>query len=173
MKNIPDETIDCIICDLPYGTTAHKWDCVIPFEPMWNAYRRIIKKVNRVLYNDPKSTYRKSQGYGGGKNVLNSGKEYLQEYENYPTNILKYPRDKNNIHPTQKPVDLIRYLIRTYTSKGDLVLDNCAGSGTTIIAAILEERHFIGFEINEDYYNKAAERIENLIIEKEIQSYKA
>ena len=240
MKDIPDGTVDCIICDLPYGTTAHKWDCVIPFEPMWDAYRRIIKKdgvivlfatqpftsmlissnlkdyryswiwekntptgflnanyaplkltedicvfspfttvgslsknpiryypqgikeVNRVLYNDPKSTYRKSQGYGGGKNVLNSGKEYVQRYEGYPTNLLKYPRDRNNIHPTQKPVELIRYLIRTYTSKGDLVLDNCVGSGTTLVAAILEGRHYIGYEINEDYYNLACKRIKDL-----------
>ena len=75
--------------------------------------------------------------------------------------MLKFNRDKSKIHPTQKPVDLIAYLIRTYTNEGELVLDNCMGSGTTAIACIKERRHFIGFELNKEYYEKSLKRIEN------------
>ena len=81
--------------------------------------------------------------------------------ERYPTSVLKFNRDKSKIHPTQKPVDLIAYLVRTYTNEGDTVLDNCMGSGTTAIACIKEKRHFIGFELNEEYYNKACKRIKD------------
>lgn len=242
MKMMQNESVDLILCDLPYGTTSHKWDSVIPFDELWEAYRRIIKKdgvivlfatqpftsslissnlkdyrynwiwqkdsptgflnanyaplkmtedicvfapystvgslskhpiryypqgvrlVNRQKHNDPNSTFRSSQGYTVGGNKLNSNTAYIQKYENYPTNILKFARDKNNIHPTQKPLELIRYLVRTYSKKGDIVLDNCMGSGTTIIAAIMEERHFIGFELNTKYFEDACKRIESAII---------
>ena len=81
--------------------------------------------------------------------------------ERYPTDIVYYKRDKDKIHPTQKPVALIQYLIRTYTNEGDLVLDNCSGSGTTAIACIKEKRNFICFEKDETYWKKSVERVEN------------
>lgn len=239
MKQIQDGTIDCIITDLPYGTTCCPWDCVIPFEPMWNEFRRVINRngiialfatqpfttaliasnmneyryswvwekdspngflnanyaplkitedicifapfstvgslsknpikynpqgvkiVNRKKRNNPNSTYRASQGYKVGGNKLNSDEEYTQKYEGYPTNILRFKRDINSFHPTQKPVDLIRYLILTYTDMGGVVLDATIGSGTTAIAAIREKRHFIGFELNNEYFEKACKRIKD------------
>ena len=79
----------------------------------------------------------------------------------YPINIIEFKRDKERLHPTQKPVELIRYLIRTYTNEGETVLDNCMGSGTTAIACLREHRHFIGFELNKEFYEKACERVRN------------
>jgi DNA modification methylase len=84
-----------------------------------------------------------------------------QEYENYPCDVLRFNRDLNIFHPTQKPIELFEYLIRTYTSKNEVVLDNCMGSGTTAIACINTERQFIGFETNKEYYEKSLKRIEN------------
>ena len=78
----------------------------------------------------------------------------------FPVNLLEFIRDKEKIHPTQKPVALIQYLIRTYSNEGDTILDNCIGSGTTAIAAIRENRNFIGFELNKEYYDKACKRIQ-------------
>lgn len=100
--------------------------------------------------NNTSKNYGKQRGY-----VLNNndGNHY------YPTDILQFKRDANKMHPTQKPVDLIRYLVRTYTNEGDIVLDNCMGSGTTAIACIKEKRHFIGFEINKEYFDRAQRRI--------------
>jgi site-specific DNA-methyltransferase (adenine-specific) len=80
--------------------------------------------------------------------------------ERFPNDIIFFKRDKEKIHPTQKPVDLIRYLVRTYTNVGGCVLDNCMGSGTTAIACIREKRNFIGFELNKEYYDKACKRIQ-------------
>jgi site-specific DNA-methyltransferase (adenine-specific) len=79
----------------------------------------------------------------------------------YPIDIIQYNKDRDTFHPTQKPVDLLRYLVLTYTNEGDTVLDNCMGSGTTAIACIKEKRHFIGFELNKEYYEKAVRRIRN------------
>ncbi len=79
----------------------------------------------------------------------------------YPIDIIQYNKDRDTFHPTQKPVDLLRYLVLTYTNEGDTVLDNCIGSGTTAIACIKEKRHFIGFELNKEYYDKACKRIRN------------
>ena len=76
------------------------------------------------------------------------------------SNILEFGRDSDTFHPTQKPVDLLRYLVRTYSNEGDTILDNCMGSGTTAVACIKEKRHFIGFELNKDYYDKACQRID-------------
>lgn len=237
MRRIPDGSVDCIITDLPYGTTSCQWDSVIPFEPLWEQYRRIIAKhgvivlfstqpfttaliasnlaeyryswiwvkdspngflnanyaplkitedinvfapystvgslsknpikynpqgvtkVNRTKRNNPNSTYRASQGYSVGGNKLNSDVEYIQKYEGYPTNLLRFARDKNTLHPTQKPVDLLRYLILTYTEVGGVVLDSCIGSGTTCVAAVIEKRHYIGFETNKEYFEIAKKRI--------------
>lgn len=237
MKMIPDGSVDCIICDLPYETTCNSWDSIIPFGRLWEQYERIIRDdgvialfatqpfttkliasnmalwrynwiwekdvangflnvsyaplkqtedicvfskgtigslsknpiryypqgvrlVNRTKRNNPNNKYRASQGHKSLGNALNSDSTYSQKYENYPNNILFVPHDKNTFHPTQKPLDLLRYLVLTYSNEGDLILDNCMGSGTTAIACIREKRHFIGFELNEEYYKKSLERIE-------------
>ena len=106
------------------------------------------------------------QGRGNSlaqKNERNN--EYIQEFTNYPRNILDFKRDKPQLHPTQKPVELFEYLIKTYTNEGDLVLDNCIGSGTTAIASINTNRKFIGIEKDEKYFNIAKERIEDRLNE--------
>lgn len=225
MKRIPDGSVDCVICDLPYGTAACKWDSCIPFDKLWAEYKRIRKPNAPILLfgSEPFSTmirmsnlsefrydwiWEKSQGanfvhakikplkihetisvfYGDTKTIFNpqglrpchkvksnSAKfgtnvrdwnhadEYVQEWENYPTSILRYsnPAGRDRFHPTQKPVALIQYLIRTYPNEGDTILDNCMGSGTTAIAAIREKRNFIGFEKSEEYWRKSMERIRN------------
>lgn len=89
--------------------------------------------------------------------------EYIQEYKNYPKSVLEIKKEVKNIHPTQKPVELFEYLIRTYTNKNELVLDNCIGSGTTAIACINSSRNYIGFEVNNKYFNLANERISEYI----------
>ena len=85
---------------------------------------------------------------------------FTQTQTDYPRQLLKFDKDPDSFHPTQKPVDLLRYLIRTYSNEGDTILDNCMGSGTTAVACIREKRHFIGFELNADYYDKACKRID-------------
>ena len=224
MKRIPDGSVDCVICDLPYGTTACAWDSVIPFDKLWEQYRRIIKRNAPIVLfgNEPFSTFLRVSNIKNWKydwiwdkkmkvGFLNAKKRPLKQYENisvfsygdciynpqmtkglfrnkksydnregngdgvyrkfgnidvkndiyYPSNILEYSNaaQKGKIHPTQKPVALIQYLIRTYSNEGDTILDNCSGSGTTAIAAIREKRNFIGFELNKEYYDKACKRI--------------
>lgn len=240
MKRIDDASVDCIICDLPYGTTCCKWDSVIPFEPLWEQYRRITKpnaaivlfciepftaalvmsnvKEYRekltwekhkpsnignakymhlkytediVVFSRGKCTFnpqmqprisdrvREAQK-GNSKQWRTNRKEtgevsFATQYEprdwhsfdadkKYPSNVFYFPSVVSNSHekcdhPTQKPVDLIRYLVLTYTNEGDTVLDNCMGSGTTAIACIKEKRHFIGFELNKEYFDIAQRRI--------------
>ena len=230
MKRIPDESVDCVICDLPYGTTRNKWDSMIPLDKIWEQYKRITKRNAAiclfgqqpftsilVMSNLPMFKYEwiweKEQGTGiynanyaplkihesvlvfsqsaacFVKNKANAmiyhpqktaGKPYVikqggvgtnYDYKNnketvtvnngdrHPVDIVKFNRDKDKIHSTQKPVDLVRYLIRTYTEVGGVVLDNCMGSGTTAIAAMREGRRYIGFELDAYYYGKAQERI--------------
>ena len=234
MKQIPDGTIDAVICDLPYGTTGLKWDCPIPADKLWEQYRRIIKpdgaivlfcqqpfttaliasniemwkynwiwekemgtnfikcnycplKVSediavfskapiawvksgeRMKYNPQMSKgkpYVCTNGNSTDKaySILHSqsqvcGHVTVNKGERYPTNILRFIRDRDKLHPTQKPVDLLRYLVLTYTNEGDTVLDNCMGSGTTAIACIKERRHFIGFELSKEYFDKSVRRI--------------
>ena len=236
MQRIPDGSVDCIICDLPYGTTACKWDSVIPFEPLWEQYKRVIKptapivlfsqqpftsalimsniemyKYNWIWQKDNASNFLLAShqplkvtedicvfGFGATTNsprgvYLNynpqkekGGKPYVQSSgkqradtsimrgnkeavkggwitesngDRFPQNIIRFNRDKDRLHPTQKPVELIRYLIRTYSQEGDTILDNTIGSGTTAVAALREKRHFIGFELNRDYYDIALRRI--------------
>ena len=221
MKDIPDSSIDMILCDLPYGTTACRWDIIIPFESLWKEYNRIIKNNGAIVLfskqpfttelihsnlKDFKYTlvwekdnhdnplmakkrflnvtedinvfYKKQCTYnpqgiikinkltkqGRGESLSQKNKrktEYLQEYTNYPKNILKFKRDLPNIHPTQKPVALLEYLIKTYTNEGDLVLDNCMGSGSTGVACINTNRNFIGIELDEKYFKIAKDRINN------------
>lgn len=222
MKYIDDKSIDMILCDLPYGTTKCKWDIVVPFEPLWEQYERIIKDNGAIVLfcKQPFTTkligsniklfkyslvwvkdnhdnplmakkrflnvtediavfykkqctynpqgiipYNKETKQGRGKSLSQRNereKNYTQAFTNYPRNILKFKRDLPNIHPTQKPVSLCEYLIKTYTNEGDIVLDNCMGSGTTAVACINTNRNFIGFELDEKYYKTAVERVNNI-----------
>jgi len=222
MKRIPDKSIDMILCDLPYGTTACKWDSIIPLEDMWIQYKRIIKdngafvltasqpfttklissNMNMFKYN---LVWEKPQGvdpFMAKKRPLNNiediliffkkqptyspqyeiGKPYKVERDKKPrkneiTNTLMKPtitvnggnrlpkriikcNQERGLHPTQKPVALFEYLIKTYTNEGETVLDNCIGSGTTAIACINTGRFFIGFEMDKDYFDIANKRIE-------------
>ncbi len=229
MQKIDDKSIDCIICDLPYGTTKCAWDIIIPFDKLWEQYNRIIKdngaivlfgqepfssllrvsnlkdyrydiywqkerltnimQVKRRVGKDVEtiSIFYKNQctynpqmvKYDGPKrgNKVKNGKlgklvddnndkkvfEYNDTGFRYPTQVWKFKRDilTSNIHPTQKPIALYEELIKTYSNPGDLLLDNCSGSGTIAIASLNTGRHFIGFETNEQYYNESIKRIEN------------
>ena len=243
MREIPDGSIDAIITDLPYGTTACKWDSVIPFEELWREYNRITKSTAPIvlfgsqpftsvmimsnikgfredlcwLKNKPATGYGKDQRHmkihenivvfskSGDftfnpqkwlvedKEFLTQRKTFLEnEYignniygathrtrrgddgTRYPISIVSaktphapsysktYDSDVDiRIHPTQKPIKLLQYLVLTYTNEGDTVLDNCMGSGTTAVACIREKRNYIGFETNAEYYTKACKRIEN------------
>ena len=220
MKDIPTGSVDMILCDLPYGTTACKWDTIIPFEPLWEQYERVIKDNGAIvltasqpfttilaysnikdfryewIWNKPNSTgfqlankrplkkhenilvfYKKQPVYnpqglkkceklnkrgGIGKNwSAMESDEYIQKWTNYPTQSLNFKYDKQKYHPTQKPVALFEYLIKTYTNEGETVLDNCMGSGTTAIASINTNRNYIGIEKEKEYVDIANERINN------------
>lgn len=220
---VPDKSVDMIFCDLPYGTTACKWDTIIPFEPLWKQYERIIKdngaivlfgsqpftselihsnlklfkycwvwdKVRGVGHLNAKKrpmmatedicvfykkpcTYnpqmrerekpRKSQNHATqevyGKTQDNFEGDVLDK--KYPINLITFSKSAQKdftLHPTQKPVDLLEYLIKTYTNENEIVLDNCIGSGSTAIACININRQYIGFELDENYYNIAKQRI--------------
>ena len=222
MKRIPDQSIDCIITDPPYWTTACKWDSVIPFEPMWEQLKRIIKpngaivlfgsepfssalrmsniknykydwiwdkkkggnimllkqqpyKVHEIIsvFNTNKETYypimeaqtpRTGKTYSAGE--ANGIKNYgdLRHYDKkYPKSILEISNANQNgkQHPTQKPVALMEYLIKTYTNENETVLDFTMWSWTTAIACINTNRNYIGFELDKWYYDIAQERIRN------------
>jgi len=233
MKRIPDGSIDCIITDPPYWTTACKWDTVIPFEPMWEQLNRIIKpngaivlfgsepfssalrmsninqykydwvwnkdkawnvmcasyqpmKVheNIVIFSKSKSVFNKQMTDAKRENIRPSGKEYknrdsivwMQNWKHSESrdntkrnpksiiNISSVSGECNNInrvHPTQKPVALIEYLIKTYTNEWETVLDFTIGSGTTAIACINTNRNYIGFELDKLYFDIANERIKS------------
>lgn len=226
MKNIPDKSIDMILCDLPYGTTRNRWDIVIPFEPLWKQYKRIIKEngiivlfgsgmftsdlmqSNRkmwkynliwekttstgflnakrmplrshediIIFYNHQPTYNPQKTYGNKRKVStaqqkinckateNYGKHGLTTYdstERYPKSVLEFKTDKqkSSLHPTQKPVSLLEYLIKTYTNEDNTVLDNCMGSGSTGVACVNTNRNFIGIELDENYFSIAKERIE-------------
>jgi len=225
MKRIADGAVDCIITDLPYGTTACAWDSVIPFEPLWEQFKRVTKpnaaivlfgsepfssqvRMSNIdwykydwvwekpeganfqlvkyqplkthetisvfskathLYNPQglnRATIVKSNSNKGGRlGHVASEKhrdEYIQEYTNYPRSVLRFDYDPKRKHPTQKPVDLLRYLILTYSNEGDTILDATIGSGTTAVAALMEKRHFIGFETNKEYFDIAQGRIDEI-----------
>ena len=230
MPQIPSGSIDMILCDLPYGTTACKWDTVIPFEPLWEQYERIIKdngaivlfgvqpftsvmvssnikgykhhwiwkknrgtgfqvakyrpmmatediiaftaKGERINYHPQmikldKPYYSRNASSSNGTNPLaNFNKGGKIRDEKYHFNILEFSKVPNPQHPTQKPVDLCEYLIKTYTNESELVLDNCIGSGTTAIACINTNRKYIGFELDKKYYEIANERIRKAISER-------
>jgi len=213
MKNISDGSIDMVLTDPPYGTTACKWDSVIPFEPMWEQLKRVIKpngaivlfgsepfssilrcsNLNLYKYdwvwqkrpvnflNAKKQPLRKTERISvfGGKtynpqgliynprvNKRNNstetngkhGKENHSQYTNYPTDVLEFIGERG-LHPTQKPVALMEYLIKTYTNENETVLDFTMGSGTTGVACKNLNRNFIGIELDETYFNIAQERI--------------
>ena len=220
MKDIPDKSIDMILCDLPYGTTSCKWDTIIPFEPLWEQYKRIIKDNGAIVltasqpftsalvmsnvkmfkyewiwnkkqsgsfllakyqplkiiesvlvFSNGKTKYipqmrtGKLRKKGGSKSKselyasLGSEVKYNDQY--FPTNLIEFSmaNKSNRVHPTQKPVALFEYLIKTYTNEGDLVLDNCAGSGTTGVACLNLKRNFIGIELNPAYVKIGQERL--------------
>ena len=234
MKDIPNGSVDMILCDLPYGTTACKWDTVIPFEPLWEQYWRVAKpnaaivltasqpfttnliasqiarfkycwvwykskatghihaknkpmkahedvcvfsrgttihanqSENRMTYNPqglirkPVPTIRKK---GGSSDTVmserKSHRDTLQEFGNYPHSVIEVQSEGGTVHPTQKPVALFEYLIKTYTNPGETVMDNCAGSGTTAIAAERAGRRWLCMEKDQAYYNAAIRRVAN------------
>ena len=223
MKDIPDGSVDAIITDPPYGTTACKWDSVIPFEPMWEQLKRIIKPKgaivlfgsqpftsalimsnpkmfkyewvwekqkptnfyqcklqplksheNIIVFSKERHTYLpqgtcevniKSGRKNKSSNIYSkyNGGDYIQKIGNYPRSVQFIPTegDKGRLHPTQKPVALLEYLIRTYTNEGETVLDFTIGSGTTAVAAINTGRNFIGIEKDQSYFDIANKRIKD------------
>ena len=224
MKQIPDKSIDMILCDLPYGTTACKWDIVIPFDKLWAEYKRLIKpngaivlfgsqpfttdliisnrewfkyeliwdKVQtgapgvaymrplpcheNMLVFSPSSTtynpimsegtpYRSTTNCGGNSHGFGfKGKHYVSVNDGvrFPLSIVRQAKERHVAHTTQKPVDLLRYLVRTYTNPGETVLDFTMGSGTTGVACAMEGRHFIGVELDAGYFDIAKRRIEQV-----------
>jgi DNA modification methylase len=222
MATLPDKSVDAIITDLPYGTTACKWDAVIPFAPMWEQVRRVLKPngvfvttasqpftsllvasnldafkyeviwekdkpsdfalaarrtmkyhESVLVFCDGRETYNPqmtigvpnhSVGRGIRKKANESGANTVTVTNKldgwkHPKSVMRFNREPAPTHPTQKPESLMRYLVRTYTNPGDVVLDPCMGSGTTRIAAKLEERSFIGIEKDAEYFRVASERI--------------
>lgn len=226
MKQIDNKSIDCIICDLPYGSTNCCWDIILPFDKLWQQYNRIIKDNGAILLfgQEPFSSYLRLSNienykydiywqkerltniqqvkrrvgkdvecisvfykkqctynpqmidYNGPKrtNKIGNGKlgllsdsgnkkpvEYNDNGKRYPTQVWKFKRDilTSNLHPTQKPVALLEELIKTFSNEGDLIMDNCMGSGSTAIACINTNRNYIGFENNKEYYDISIERI--------------
>lgn len=121
-------------------------------------YKKLPVYNPQGLVKKPRPTIRKG-GNGNGTNYGKSDKDAIQEYENYPKAVLKFSSEANTVHPTQKPVELFEYLIKTYTNEGDLVLDNTMGSGTTCVACVNTNREYIGIEMDKDYYDIAVSRV--------------
>ncbi len=261
MNKIAEDSVDLVLCDLPYGTTDRKgikdkgdnrllsWDTLIPLDKLWEQYRRVLKPNGTVVLtaDQPFTSQlivsnvdwfkyewiwkkRKTTGFllanyrpmketedivvfssagaaaasrnggnmtynpqgliekkvkkknsakrlgkflhnpehmGAGNKLLHET-EYEQKYTNYPSEIIEFALDRNVIHPTQKPVALMEYLIKTYTNDSEVVLDNCMGSGTTGVACINTNRKFIGIEMNDEYYRLASDRIQNHVPVEEV-----
>lgn len=222
MKYIKNKSIDMILCDLPYGTTACSWDIIIPFNLLWDQYERIIKDngvivltaqepfaSKLILSNEKMFRYdliwekTKPVGFFNAKkmplrsheNILvfykrlpaynpelqdcnkkvkrpgndtvygtsrSKNNEYVMTKTGYPRSVLKFSNVmKEQLHPTQKPLDMFEWLINLYTNEGEIILDNCMGSGTTAIACINTNRRFTGFELDKNYYDLSKERILN------------
>ena len=237
MKDIPDNSIDMIVCDLPYGTTENKWDSIIDLEKLWNEYNRIVKKngvialtsqgiftAKLILSNERDFKYKIVWIKSKSTNFLNAKKQPLRKHEDicifykkqpnynpqmkngepydkgfrkkqltgsygdfksnhvkskgkrYPTDVIGIEDKRDYIyvktaesegevfHPTQKPIELGRYLIKTYSKPGDTILDNACGSGSFLISALLEGRNFIGIEKNEDVFLHKKEKIDYMKI---------
>lgn len=223
MRDIPDKSVDMVLCDLPYGTTRNAWDVLIPLDDLWDAYHRIVKgggtvalfsqapfsfvlggsnlkefryewiwkksiatgflNANRtplkchedvLIFCDQGAPYNPQVTYTPPRKISGCSST-SKNYDGYKTNVetktvnFRYPVDiiefdnhmDAKLHPTQKPVGLCEYLIRTYTDEGMTVLDNCMGSGTTGVAAIQTGRNFIGIEKDPDYYKIAVDRIKD------------
>ena len=227
MKDIPDGSVDMILADLPYGTTACKWDTIIPFEPLWEQYERIIKDNGAIVltasqpfttkligsnfdlfryeliwektlasnffmankqplkkhenicvfykkqpiynpqmekgkpYTDKRKIKKRTSAVMGGE--VSPKTDIVNKGERFPSSVQVFSNGNNHsVHPTQKPVALFEYLIKTYTNEGETVLDNCIGSGSTGVACQNTNRNFIGFELDEAYFNIAKERLEEL-----------
>lgn len=233
MKDIPDKSIDMILCDLPYGTTKNKWDSIIPLDELWNHYKRIIKDNGAIclfaqqpfasvlgvsnikmlkyewvwekpmatgrlncnfapmkahelimIFSKSAASYVKDKSKAMNYNPqMTEGKPYkaisgrastnydtkwsketltINNGTRYPRDIQRFSHDKEKLHPTQKPVSLLEYLIKTYTNEGDTVLDNCMGSGSTGAACLNTNRNFIGMELDDKYYEIAKNRLYEL-----------
>ena len=151
MKKIPDGSVDMILCDLPYGMTQNKWDSYIPLDELWKQYNRIIKPDGAIVLEPYDKGIRKNQlsgNYGDFEPV-----HVASDGDRYPTDVIYIKTAESEgavLHPTQKPIELGRYMVRTYTNPGDIVLDNTFGSGSFLVAALMEGRNFIGIEKNED-----------------------
>lgn len=259
MKNMLDKSVDMVLCDLPYGTTACKWDVVIPFDKLWEQYKRIVKDNGAIVLfgsqpftsllvasnianfkhewiwekqkagnfmgakNAPLKYHENIAvfGYGGIQyhpqkyNVLTiddiismdkkrlvelfdtraydryakidhrqtinnpaTNKEYIgttikrvrkeDDGTRYPKSVIKINKSINgNVHPTQKPVELLEYLINTYSNEGDTILDNTMGSGSTGVACVNTNRNFVGIELDKQYFDIAKKRIGDAILDKE------
>lgn len=232
MKEIPDASIDMILCDLPYGTTKNKWDSVLSLPELWVEYKRLIKQngcialfaqtpfdkvlgasaldllkyewiwekpmatgflnsqfapmkshENILIFSKSAACYVKDKSHAMTYNPqMTEGKPYtsvqgmtstnydtkwakktttINDGTRYPRSIQKFAHDKDKYHPTQKPVALCEYLIKTYTNEGDTVLDNCMGSGSTGVACKHTRRNFIGIEIDREYFKIAKQRIKS------------
>lgn len=214
MSGIPDDSIDMVLCDLPYGSTQNHWDSEIPLEELWAAYRRVVKPNGAILLfsqgmftarlmlsNEPMFKYKFVWEKSKPTNFLNARRQPLRKHEEvcvfygrqptynpqmspgrpydkgvrkaqqtgsygdfdavrvnsdggrFPTDVVYFKTSESEgevWHPTQKPVEFLRWLIRTYTNEGDVVLDNASGSGSTLVAAARENRRFVGIELNSD-----------------------
>lgn len=232
MDNIPDKFVDCIITDLPYGTTQCKWDTIIPFEPLWKQYNRVIKDNGAIVLfgTEPFSSHLRLSNLKNykydwiwdkvkGTGFLNAKKQPMRNHElisvfykkqctynpqktyghkmkksyrskdlqtevygemkndytyesteRYPRSIQIFSTDTQNssLHPTQKPVALIEYLIKTYTNEEEVILDSCAGSMTTGVAAINTNRKVICIENDNEIFNVGRNRVMEYLKEKDI-----
>lgn len=227
-EHLPDESVDMILCDLPYGITHNEWDTLIPYDQLWQQYHRVLKP-NKVVALFSQCPFDKTLAMSNidelkyewiwvktqGRGFLNANVRPLVQHETilifstgtaspsssddtrmpfypqydigtpyvairgsasqnygaqrmtttvnegvrYPTSVIKFNNDACKHHPTQKPVNLLEYLILTYTKQGDVVLDNCMGSGSTALACLNTGRHYVGFELNKEYYDIAQRRI--------------
>ncbi len=230
MPQIEDKSIDCIICDLPYGRTRNGWDSVIPFDVLWQNYKRVIKDNGAILlfadglfmaelmlsnkkmwkynliwdkvltsgflnankqplrqheeivvfykkqptYNPQKvkgqpnhscGKYKETENNNYGKFHFVDNKDVLGDMK-HPKSILTFSKTHPSqmVHPTQKPTDLLEWLLKTYTNEGDLVLDNCMGSGSTGVACKTLNRRFIGIEKEQNYFEIAKKRIDEVVL---------
>lgn len=221
MARLPDQCIDLVLCDLPYGTTANKWDTIIPLDLLWKQYKRVAKGAIVLTATQPFSSalvlsnpawfkyewvwvktkitgvlnakkqpvrkheqilvfYNKQPTYNAqgivkkgtitkqGRSSSNYNKRtedpYIQEWSGWPRDVIEIASEGKTVHPTQKPVALMEYLINTYSNPGELVLDNCMGGGTTGVAALRLGRNFIGIEKDPTYFAVAQKRISEAVL---------
>ena len=230
LPTLADNSVDMVLVDLPYGTTACKWDSILPLDKLWEQYNRICKEDGAMVFTaaQPFTTVLAASNLNNfryewiwekpqGTNPMNAKVMPLKSHENilvfyrkkpvynpqmwystpysgfssdtskigevygkaqskhrdnpdgsrYPKTVLKFKQEKG-FHPTQKPVDLMEYLIKTYTNSGNVVLDNTMGSGSTGVAAVRSSRKFIGIEMDSNYYEIAKERIESAVPVEEV-----